>query len=265
MLAALAALAPLGSIGTAAAAIGALIFTSGSLDATREQILIAEQGQYTDRYSRAVEQLGQHGPEKLQVRLGGIYALERLSRDSPRDQPTILEMVSAFVRSTAPAELNDSRFRCPAARPDRLEVDIQAALTVLGRRDTGHDDDAAVDLAGTCLARADLSEAAIARADLGNADLDSADLRRADLSAASVIYTNLRGARLDGARLDRAVLFSGDLTRANLSSASLREADLSVATSMTPASFVPTSPRRTCRSRNSGRSSSPRHACAKRT
>jgi hypothetical protein len=56
---------------------------------------VAEQGQLTERYTKAIEQLGS---DKLDVRLGGIYALERIAADSERDHPTVVEVLSAFVR-----------------------------------------------------------------------------------------------------------------------------------------------------------------------
>jgi hypothetical protein len=49
----------------------------------------------TDRYTKAIEQLGSG---KLDVRIGGIYALERIAHDSPRDHPAVLEVLAAFVR-----------------------------------------------------------------------------------------------------------------------------------------------------------------------
>src|SRR5829696_7633641 len=56
---------------------------------------VAEQGHITERYTKAIEQLGS---DKLDVRLGGIYALERIAVDSERDHPTVVEVLSAFVR-----------------------------------------------------------------------------------------------------------------------------------------------------------------------
>lgn len=56
---------------------------------------LTEQGQITERYTKAIEQLGSTG---LDVRLGGIYALERIAVDCARDHPTIAEVLSAFVR-----------------------------------------------------------------------------------------------------------------------------------------------------------------------
>jgi hypothetical protein len=58
------------SLITATTAVGALVFTGLSLNATRDQISITEQGQFTDRFSRAVDQLGQQGPDRLHGRLG---------------------------------------------------------------------------------------------------------------------------------------------------------------------------------------------------
>lgn len=54
---------------------------------------LAQEGQLTDRYAKAIEQLGD---DRLYIRLGGIFALERLGVDSPRDHPTVVEVLSAF-------------------------------------------------------------------------------------------------------------------------------------------------------------------------
>jgi hypothetical protein len=58
---------------------------------------LTREGQITDRYTKAVEQLG-NDKGQLGVTLGGIYALERIAKDSERDHPTVMEVLSAFVR-----------------------------------------------------------------------------------------------------------------------------------------------------------------------
>ena len=58
-------------------------------------VALTERGQVTDRYTKAIEQLGS---EKLDVCIGGIYALERVARDSTRDHPTLMEVLTAFIR-----------------------------------------------------------------------------------------------------------------------------------------------------------------------
>jgi hypothetical protein len=55
-----------------------------------------QRGQITDRFTKAIDQLGD--PDKLHVRVGGIYALERIARDSPDDHQTIMEVLATFLR-----------------------------------------------------------------------------------------------------------------------------------------------------------------------
>jgi hypothetical protein len=66
------------------AALMALFFAYQQVHATDVQLQIAEQGQITDRYNAAITNLG---AQSIEVRLGGIYALQRLMQDSPRDHP----------------------------------------------------------------------------------------------------------------------------------------------------------------------------------
>lgn len=198
---------------TALTAVGALIFTALSLGATRDQIAIAEQGQITDRYSRAIEQLGQQASDQLQIRLGAIYALERLAHDSPRDQPTINEVLATFIRTSAlptravrtgDVDHRVSRFLCPKNSSPAPLVDVQAALTVLSRRDIVHDNGIVIDLSRICLNFVNLIDAKFAnvnlrRSDLSRTDLTGAELENANLSSATFNRVNVSGASLRGA------------------------------------------------------------------
>src|SRR5664280_1939441 len=64
---------------TGLAAILAVLGAGVGLAYTARTYRLSREGHLTDRYTRAVEQLGS---DKIEVRLGGIYALERLMRDS---------------------------------------------------------------------------------------------------------------------------------------------------------------------------------------
>jgi hypothetical protein len=66
-----------------------------SQESARRTAELTEQGQVTERYTKAIEQLGS---DKLDIRIGGIYALERIARDSARDHPAVIEVLAAFVR-----------------------------------------------------------------------------------------------------------------------------------------------------------------------
>ena len=207
--------------------LGAGLFAAGALLAVADSTLsqrtlkLTEQGQVTRRHTEAIEQLSS---DKLDVRIGGIYALERVSRDSARHYPAVMEVLTAFVRehSHEPWPPPDSGGREPErwTRPD-----VQAALTVVGRRDAQRDIQP-IDLTGTDLARADLHGANFTRADLGRADLTGADLGRADLTGANLGRADLTGADLTGADLTRARLFFARLIYARLTRADLAGADL---------------------------------------
>jgi hypothetical protein len=206
-------------------AAGALAFTALNFSLSRRTFELTEQGQVTDRYTKTIEQLGS---EKLDVRIGGIYALERIARDSARDHPTVMEVLTAFIRE-------HSREPWPPSDADHSEQeqltrpDIQAALTVVGRRDVRRDIQP-IDLTGAHLFGADLSGAHLANAYLTSAYLDAADIYDADLSGAHLANAHLcayfAGANLAGAHLNGANLSGAHLSGADLSGAHLAGADL---------------------------------------
>jgi len=201
------------SLITTGTALGALVFTGLSLNATK-------QGQITDRYSKAVEQIGTQGSDHLETRLGGIYALERLTKDSPRDQPTIIEVLSAFIRGNAPLA---DHAPCSA---DPVGLDVQAALTVLGRRDPTEDQKTRIDLSHSCLPNVNLQGANLISGHLVNTNVRHANLRTANLTYADLFGANLIGANLIGANLTGANLTDVNLTDVNLTGADLTGADL---------------------------------------
>ncbi|HEY6248387.1 MAG TPA: hypothetical protein VI685_00410, partial [Candidatus Angelobacter sp.] len=66
--------------------------------ATWKGIGLSREGQITDRFAKAIEQLG---AAKAGVRVGGIYALERIAKDSERDHWTVMEVLTAYIRDNA--------------------------------------------------------------------------------------------------------------------------------------------------------------------
>jgi Pentapeptide repeats (8 copies) len=149
----------------------------------------SEPGQVADRSARAA---GQLGSGRLDVRLGGIYALERVAHDSPPHHPAAMDALAAFVREHSHAGRSPlARHRQPARHPGRTTPpDVQAAVTAIGRRRAGHDRQLVnlnhADLSGAHLTRANLAYASLAYADLTGADLTAADLTAADLSRATL-------------------------------------------------------------------------------
>jgi uncharacterized protein YjbI with pentapeptide repeats len=191
--------------------IGGVVFTALGLLYTARTLETAQQGQITDRYTRAVEQLGNR--QSLDVRLGGIYALERLANDSPRDRRTIYDVLAAFAREHDPApKIKISE--APAA-------DVQATLTVIGRRSP---DGESLDLTALRAPYANLREAELSGVDLHGAALSNAMLSGAQLHSAVLTGADLRDADLSGAHLRVAALNEAKLTGVDLGFADLRDA-----------------------------------------
>jgi uncharacterized protein YjbI with pentapeptide repeats len=228
------------AIVTGLLALTAVYYTARNADTARRTFQLGEQGQVTDRYTKAIEQLGS---DQANIRIGGIYALERIAADSARDHPIVMEVLTAFVRG---AEVE----RTPPARP---RPDVQAALTVIGRRTADHDtrdiDLSHTDLhgarmvgarlrhaylAGVDLTAAGLFGARLTAATLTGARLASADLTSADLTGANLIGVDLAGANLSFANLTGADLTGAKLAGANLEGARLNGAYLGRVTGMSP-------------------------------
>jgi uncharacterized protein YjbI with pentapeptide repeats len=234
--------------------VGALVFTAWNVTLYRNNLTlyrrtndITEQGQVTDRFTKAIDQLGSD-KDRLDVRIGGIYALERIARDSPRDQPAVIEVLSAYIREQSREEWLVPRSEVDPTLQRATRPDVQAALTVIGRRDATNDRYrvdlqkaelygadlrdaylAEAFLFGAKLEQASLNDANLYRANLAIAKLDSADLRDANLSGAYLVGTDFSGADLTGADLSVANLFRAsliltDLTRAHLAYAKLASA-----------------------------------------
>jgi len=185
--------------------------------AFEEQIGVAQDGQITERFTRAIDQLGH---KNLEIRLGGIYALERIAQDSKKDHWTIMEVLTAYVRENARWEEppGSDAAEDEALGVQRLRPDIQAILTVLGRRRLVHEEGASVSLSlpETDLRGASLSGAHLEGADLSDARLEGAHLGNAHLERANLGNTHLEGADLSDARLEGAHLGNAHLGGANL-------------------------------------------------
>jgi len=179
-------------LGGTVLALGAY-FTWQNVLTNREGRRIEREGQITERFTRAIDQLGN---KELDVRLGGIYGLERIARDSQDDHGPVMEVLTAYVREHAPwspsseepepsegeAAANTPRAtEDPSRRPTTPTTDVQAALTVIGRRELDHGKYAYrhLDLALTDLRGAKLEGAKLEWADLGGANLGGANLEGA--------------------------------------------------------------------------------------
>jgi Pentapeptide repeats (8 copies) len=216
-----------------------LYFTYRSIKVAHKNVEVAEEGKLTERFSKAVELLGS---EKLDVRLGGIYALERIARDSQKDHWTVMEVLTAFIREQSKKESTEWKgflafYEAYMADSDpdseapeyKYPADIQAALTVIGRRewiDQEKRQGQCVDLSGAFLATTSLSQANFSGANFASANLSRVSWSHIKLDGAVLIKANLNGSFLIKADLSRAELGHADLEGANLHKADLSGAIL---------------------------------------
>jgi Pentapeptide repeats (9 copies) len=187
------AAAALGVGGTVIVAVAGLW---ASVWSTRKTVALTTQGQVADRFTKAIDQLGSDKPD---VRIGGIYALERVARDSRQDHyPAVMDVLTTFVR----VHSHEPR-PSPATSGMRSTLpDVQAAIRSIGRLQDGRE----LNLAG---------------ADLTDAILDYADLSNAWLQEAIFSNASAHDAKFIKARLQKA-----DFTKANLTNTDFTNADL---------------------------------------
>ncbi len=183
-----------------------IYFAWGNLTTARE-------GQITERFTRAVDQLGatdKDGNPAIEIRLGGIYALERIANESEKDYWPIMEIVTAYVRK------NDIKNEVSEVK--KIPLDIQAILTVIARRKNclNKGESIPLNLQGTCLQNADMHRAHLNGVNLKGANLNGVNLEGANLNGAS-----LEGANLEGANLNRAYIKNANLNGAYLKGAYL--------------------------------------------
>jgi len=218
-------------------------------ETTRETLRITEQGQITERFTRVIDQLGatdDNGRPRLEIRLGGIYALERIAKDSrERDYSTVMEVLTAYARENAPytsreeaAEQEEAGEQDKADEPQKVafpqeqRAAIRAIADVIRRL---HEEDGVTEehLVRLDLHNTNLLGANLRGANLRGANLSEANLSEANLSRVILMGSDLSRADLQGAELTAAILRGVDFSEANLSRANLSEADLFVAKELT--------------------------------
>src|SRR5208283_40999 len=225
-------------------------FALFALYLTFRRVKVAEQGHITDRYTKAIEQLGAltaASKPNVEVRLGAIYALERIAFDSPRDHWPIMEVLTAYVRQNAPAPARDTTKQeqgpdaqgAPKENEENIKkikkkpaTEIQAILTVLKRRKRDRKREGEgqrLDLSNSELRGANFIRAHLDRVRFDGAHLDGAWFYGAHLDGARFDKAHLDGARFDEAHLAGAYLSDAHCDGASFSNAHCDGADFRMA------------------------------------
>jgi Pentapeptide repeats (8 copies) len=195
-----------------------------NLKVVEENRKLSENQQVSERFSKAVEMLDHKNNDEIKI--GGIYLLDRIARDFPQDYWTVLEVLSSFIRRRSPHVEGEEQ---PKILPD-----IQLALTTISNLiplcPEEHKDRYInlenINLRGAFLFKGNLSKVALSKSNLCEAWLMETDLTGAFLNTAILSKAHLFKVILNGADLAGAKLINADLCQASLTGAVLYEADL---------------------------------------
>ncbi len=238
--------------------------TQSTAEAAYENVKTLMQGQISERFTKAIEHLGH---DKIEIRLGGIYALERIMKDSNEDHWTIVEILAAYIRKRSPwprqseiANPNKYLEGKISASPNDIQCsreqaeynichsdfaklpgqDIQSALSVIVRRpqnrtESGQIDLRSVDLRGLDFRNTDGSGGYLPRAimqysNVSGANLSQINFQHAELEGANMTLAVMCSANLKGAQMENSILKKANLENACLYRAYMRSANLQLAT-----------------------------------
>ncbi|MEY9944464.1 pentapeptide repeat-containing protein [Kitasatospora sp. GAS1066B] len=227
------------AVGGAVVLFGAYA-TWRQLRVSQEGLNATREGHITDRFSRAVDQLGS---EKLDVRIGGLYALWRIADHSAHDREAVISIMAAYLRTHLPwppqgpqipsaetplAEIPLAETSVNSVPPlETRAADAQVALTGLGVLcQQGRRPDW-LNVSYTDLRRADCDGLWLNEINFDGACLEAASIYQVNLTKASLIAANLRHVELGTSILHQCRCIEADLRGARLVKADLGDADFS--------------------------------------
>lgn len=191
--------------------------------ATERNIEVLEEGQITERFTRAIEHIGSG---KTEIRLGGIYALERIAKDSGKDHWTIMEILTAYLRENSPREDDDE-----TGVDDYLPIEIRAILEIIHWRNfTYEDDNKVLDFSGSKLQYANFEGTMLRNAYFVDSNVWMGKFSGANLKGSSYLFSNLNYANFSQSNLSETIFVNATLVNATLkgtvaSDAQFAEAD----------------------------------------
>lgn len=211
--------------------LGGFAFTWYQLVAAQNTLVLSQERLITDRYSKAIDQLGGASPH---TRLGGIYALGSIAKTSPDYVYTVENVLASYIRKNCIYQ--DSAF---------IRDELQASVNIITGKQyhivQSDETDGSFNLSAATLNGFDFNKSSLEKSTLTNADFkrsffvdanlsgveaNGATFARADLSNASMNGGHFYGVDFTQARLDNASIKNSDLRLANFKEANLSNANL---------------------------------------
>jgi uncharacterized protein YjbI with pentapeptide repeats len=205
-----------------------------------EQLALTRQAQATERFTRAINQIGS---DKTEAQVAGIYGLEQIAKESDDTRLLVFQILSSYVRQHASRNLR-------AASPERSRENrvgndvegIRVAMTALAQGTVRpppskfvgggtppldlrnidlhgiefHNALEWTDLTGVILRGSDLSGVSFAESRMSGADLQGAVYHGGNLEGTDLTGANLAGISLQNVKIERTSLGGANLTGAQL-------------------------------------------------
>ena len=184
-------------------------------------------------FNDATAKLGDKSPS---VRLGGIYALDRLARLNETYLASIVEILCAHLRETAQQDRDEDKDKEKYAEKykDEPSNEIQSLLEVLSglnklseeKKEDGQSNPVRLNLSGAYLVGANLTNACLNRANLSGTNMHKAYLSRAQLQEANLQEAQLQKTILYRAQMQKTLLHRAQMQAALLQETQMQKANL---------------------------------------
>jgi hypothetical protein len=211
--------------------------------AAAEQARVALENHVTGIFAKSVELMGYEREVQIpqaggasvvrtvpniEARLGAIYSLERILRESEKDQRAILETLCAYIRENSPLEVPEDEAEASVfwqggtlIRGTRRK-DVQAAITVVGRRPPTARE--SLDFKNTNLVGYDFSGRNFDQGDFSRAFMNGTNLTGTSFSSCTFSNTFVKNSQVKDTKFHLSLFEDCDFTNAELDGADFRSA-----------------------------------------
>lgn len=206
-------------------AVWRTMIANKNTDIALQNTSISERNSFVETYSRAIEQLGAGSTEQpnIEIRIGGIYALEKLS-DNQDYSMMVTSVLTSYVQLNAVpytfdeylADIQDSEssFAKRCYGDSRLRIDVIASLDFLIRIPRHP-----FRLHSRSLTAYVCLDGKFMDVVMHGCNLRGSVMKKCDFTDASLNFSNLDGVKFEGS-----IFTKTDLEKANLRNADLRGA-----------------------------------------
>ncbi len=214
---------------TVMAAAATIIFSIIRVWINERNASAAEEGLITERISKAVEGLGaektvrdpqqneEFSAPNLEVRIGAIFALERIAQDSIRDSVQITEILCAYIRNCSPCVTGE----LDSDTEIRPRIDVQTCLNVIARRTSKQKRFAKFELGKK--KRFDLSRSNLRGAEIWEGDFSGFEFQFSNFDGCDIRNVDFTGVAFQGNTLSFSNFFESDFSNSRFIDSTLPE------------------------------------------